>query len=253
MLFLLSLIHLALNPTQNEGAFPLHEQRAETQKWLSFLLIEREDQTREALARAEHFVPMLRPVFRNEGVPEDLIWLALIESSFRNDAESPTGAVGMFQFKQETANAFGLVVRGRTDQRLQPIQAARAAARYLRYLREKFASWDLVLAAYNLGEGDLRRTMLARDSETWEDVRPFVREETQNYVEKIRAAAIIGNRHLAEKGPTPAILHTVAKGDTLFGIARTYNVSLEALRNLNGLNGNHISPGQRLTIPHTTP
>ncbi|CAM2009434.1 transglycosylase SLT domain-containing protein [Acanthopleuribacter pedis] len=253
MITLLCLLHAFTFPTAEAKGFPLHRERAETLKWQDFLLVERRDQTRDALDRAEYFVPLIRPLFRAEGVPEDLVWLALIESSFRNHVESPTGAVGMFQFKRETATAFGLVVRGRTDQRLEPIKAGAAAARYLRYLRGKFASWDLVLAAYNLGEGDLRRTMAARNSLTWEEVRPFVREETQNYVEKIRAAAIIGNRHLGNLNPQTPLRHTVLKGDTLYSIARTYGVPVDELRALNGLVGNHISPGQALTVPKAAP
>lgn len=251
MMLLMCLIQAFSYPT-GEG-FPLHRDRSETMKWQTFLLVERQDQTADALARAEYFVPMLQPIFRSEGVPEDLVWLALIESSFRNQAESPTGAVGMFQFKRETATAFGLTVRGRTDQRLEPAKAGAAAARYLRYLREKFASWDLVLAAYNLGEGDLRRTMAAKGSLTWEEVRPYLREETQNYVEKIRAAVIIGNEHMARQETKAPLQHTVIKGDTLYSIARTYQVSLETLRALNGLAGNHIDIGQALTIPKPEP
>lgn len=202
LMFILLTLMLTLNP----DTFDLHADSPETQRWKKFLLEVRQKQTEIALVNATTYVPIFRQIFQEEGVPDNLLWLAMIESSFRPDAQSPTGAGGMFQFKRETAKILGLRVQGGADERMEPEKAARAAAKYLSYLRQRFESWDLVLAAYNLGEGDLRRAMRRHGADEWEEIRPFIREETQNYVGKVKAAALIGNTHLEslESGQAPA-------------------------------------------------
>ncbi|CAM2065800.1 Transglycosylase SLT domain-containing protein [Sulfidibacter corallicola] len=234
--------------------FNLEAESAEVLQWIDFLEMERQEQTRGALERATYFVPRFKDIFRQEGVPENLVWLALIESSFRNHATSSSAAVGMFQFKAETATAFGLKVNGHVDERRQPHAAARASARYLAYLRSKFDSWELVLAAYNLGEGDLRRAMQARDVLTWLEIKPFVREQTQNYVGKVKAAALIGNRHLAQfaDNPVTPLYYEVRKGDTLYRIARNHGIEVDLLMQANGLGNSAIREGQTLLIPPAT-
>lgn len=274
---LLLMFALCLNP----DTFDLHPESPEVERWKRFLLEVRQKQTELALENARTYVPRLRPIFQEEGVPHDLIWLALIESSFRPNAQSPTGAGGMFQFKAETARILGLKVKGSSDERMEPEKAARAAARYLSYLRGRFESWELALAAYNLGEGTLRRAMRAHGADEWEEIRPFVREETQNYVGKVKAAALIGNNHLdglfvetveslpteevaqaaAESLETPAPLvvevpaprievetYTVQSGDTLWSIARRHGLDLAQLKRLNHLRNQHISIGQVLKV-----
>ena len=181
--------------------FDLEPDSAETRRWVAYLDDVRYHQTHTALLNAIEHLPRLRAIFNEEGIPEDLVWMALIESGFRHDATSPTGAQGMFQFKVLTARAFGLSVSPKEDDRDDPYLAARAAAKYLAYLRAKFDSWELVLAAYNLGEGDLRRTMQARKAKTWREVKPFVRPETRAYVGKVKAAAVIGNDFLKSEMP----------------------------------------------------
>ncbi len=234
------------------GVFDLAPHSAETQRWVNFLEVERAQQTSDALARAVIWVPRLKPYFHQEGVPEDLVWLALIETSFRPDPTSPTGAQGMFQFKAETARLFGLTVVGGVDERNDPHKAARAAARYLNYLHNKFQDWDLVLAAYNLGEGDLFRAMKRRKVSTWKAIQPHVRKETRHYVAKVKAAAVIGNRHLNQAvRPQESLTGTyrVQKGDTLYSIARHYQLTAKELKHYNGLHSNLITPGQILRIP----
>ena len=232
-------------------SFELADGSPEVESWKHFLTHERASQTKRALISARKYVPTLKKIFTEEGVPEDLVWLALIESSFRPDAVSPTNARGMFQFKKATARAFGLKVSGKVDERMNPQLAARASARYLLYLRAKFETWELVLAAYNLGEGDLRRAMAKHKKKTWEEIRPLLRVETQEYVAKIKAAAIIGNLEMAGKGnwETDVSTHLVHKGETLYSIAKKYQLDVDKLRSLNNLSGNHIEIGQILLLP----
>ena len=224
----------------------------ETQRWAQYLLEDRGADTRDALQNARHYVPEFKTIFRNAGLPEDLVWIALVESGFRRDAVSATGAVGMYQFKVITGRAFGLVIDRHKDQRLDPIASAKAAARYLRYLRQKFSSWELTLAAYNLGEGDLRRIMAQNDAQHWHQVRQFVRPQTQHYLYKIRAAAIIGNDFLNHHPLALAEgerVYLVQRGDTLYSIAKRFKISVERIVAHNQLEDSQIRPGRHLVLP----
>lgn len=141
--------------------------------------------------RAAALLPRLRPIFVAEGVPPELVWLAEAESSFNPAARSPVGAKGLFQLMPETARALGL----RTflsDQRTDPEQSARAAARYLRTLHGRFGNWALALAAYNAGEGRVARTLAARQASTFTAIADALPAETRMYVPKV--CALIATR-----------------------------------------------------------
>lgn len=136
--------------------------------------------------RAAVLAPRLREIFREEGVPPELIWVAEVESSFNPAARSPVGALGLFQFMPATAESFGLSVSP-VDQRLDPEMNARAAAQYLRQLYQRFGSWQLALAAYNGGQGRVARLLRQHEASRFEDIAPFLPSETQMYVPKVMA------------------------------------------------------------------
>lgn len=108
------------------------------------------------LARSTKFVEGFRRIFRKLGVPEELVYLPLIESGYMENAISPAKAVGVWQFTAETGRRFNLKSNDWFDLRRDPMQSARAAALYLKQLHKKFKSWDLALAAYNSGAGTVR-------------------------------------------------------------------------------------------------
>ena len=141
---------------------------------------------RPAPARAAALMPTLRAAFIAEGVPPELVWLAEAESSFNPEARSPVGAKGLFQFMPETARSLGLSTF-LPDDRTNPEKSARAAARYLRTLHGKFGNWALVLAAYNAGEGRVRRTLTAQRAETFTEIATALPAETRMYVPKVCA------------------------------------------------------------------
>lgn len=235
--------------------FQLRPESDDTRRWVSYFLEERTATTTDALHNARHYAREFRDIFRQQGLPEDLIWIAFVESGFRGDAVNNSGATGMFQFKRGTALAFGLKVNHTVDERLDPIASAKAAARYLVYLKEKFATWELVLAAYNLGEGDLRRTMARQQATHWNQVKHLVRQQTQDYADKIRAAALIGNDFL-HAHPLPAgtsSVYLVKKGDTLFGISKRFKVPLSQIMELNHMKDHHLRPGRHLLLPARSP
>jgi membrane-bound lytic murein transglycosylase D len=135
---------------------------------------------------AATWVPRLKPLFRGAGAPQELVWLAEVESSFDPEARSPAGAVGMYQLMPGTARDLGLKVTPK-DERLVPEKNARAAATYLARLRRQFGDWSLALAAYNAGPGRVADTLKRRRATSYDAIAPHLPAETQMYVPKFEA------------------------------------------------------------------
>jgi membrane-bound lytic murein transglycosylase D len=142
-------------------------------------------------ARAQTYVPRLKPIFSAQGTPPALVWLAEVESSFDPKARSPAGAMGMFQFMASTARAQGLSLSPR-DERLDPDKSARAAAKYLRYLYGRFGDWRLALAAYNAGETRVHNLLTRYKTRSYSAISTRLPAETQMYVPKVEAT--VGKR-----------------------------------------------------------
>jgi len=145
--------------------------------------------SREIPKSADRYIARLKPIFAAFGVPEELVWVAEVESSFDASAQSPAGAVGLFQLMPTTARSQGLTV-GRRDERTHPEKSARGAAAYLKYLRERFGDWRLALAAYNAGEGRVQRLLDQTKGKTFEDIASKLPAETQLYVPKVEGLVL---------------------------------------------------------------
>ncbi|MBB5021774.1 LysM peptidoglycan-binding domain-containing protein [Desulfurispira natronophila] len=144
------------------------------------------------LQRANYYLPMIREIFHEEGVPEDLAYVALIESGFRPTARSHAGAVGIWQFMPRTGQYYGLDVNWWIDERRDPIKSTRAAARYLNDLYNIFDDWYLALAGYNAGQNRVLREMNRLGVDSFWEIHTLPRE-TREYVPAILAAIIIAN------------------------------------------------------------
>lgn len=131
-------------------------------------------------------LPLVQGRFNENGVPTELVWLAEVESSFDPQAISPVGAKGLFQFMPKTAEWMGLALNP-DDERTDPSKSAFAAAKYLRYLYGRFESWPLVLAAYNAGEGRVRRLMKEQQASDFNGIAAALPSETRMYVPKVLA------------------------------------------------------------------
>ena len=140
-------------------------------------------------AGAQKFVPRLKPIFAAEHVPEALVWLAEVESGFDARVQSPAGALGMFQLMPTTAKDLGLSLWP-FDQRKQAELSARAAARYLRQLHEKFGDWRLAVAAYNAGPGAVDRLLKQQKAASYAEIATRLPAETQMYVPKVEATIL---------------------------------------------------------------
>lgn len=139
------------------------------------------------------YEPMIRATLREEGLPEDLIFVAMIESGFRPSARSPAKAVGMWQFMAGTGRDMGLTINRYVDERKDPVKSTRAAARYLKKLHSRYNSWPLALAAYNAGPGTVDKEIVRLNSNSyWKlSAEEGIYEEARRYVPKILAAAFI--------------------------------------------------------------
>lgn len=135
----------------------------------------------------------LKEIFRDEGVPEALLHVALIESKFQPKVKSRAGAVGMWQFMKGTARAYGLRIGVFEDQRKDPILSSIAAARHLRDLYNKYQDWWLALAAYNSGSGRVDRAIKkGRTRDFWSlSARRLLPGQTRRYVPRFIAVHYI--------------------------------------------------------------
>jgi membrane-bound lytic murein transglycosylase D len=193
------------------------------------------------LARSGRYLPMILDVFQQKGLPEELVFTAMIESGFNPVAVSHAGAKGLWQFMAPTARLYGLRVDRWLDERLDPEKSTVAAANYLRDLYTVFGSWDLAQAAYNAGEVRVQQAIQRTGSrDFWRLHRsPILLEETKNFVPAIHAATLIGREPerygftVIPEEPLRYEQVTVPKGSRL---ARLAGLSGVPLRDLEGLN-----------------
>lgn len=205
------------------------------------------------LRRSGKFQDLIQHELREWRLPEDLIWLSMIESGFDARVKSPAGAVGLWQFMPATGAVYGLVQNKHVDQRKNPKLATTAAAHHLRDLYMRFGSWDLALAAYNMGYEQLLDRI---DRYGTADFNELARQEalpseTASYVPKIAAAALIAN-NLERFGfdqveimrPIDIAEIAVPPRLSLKTLAKAAGVSLKTIRSLNpDLLGDKMPPG----------
>ena len=148
-----------------------------------------------ALARSGKYMPMIAQVLHEEGVPEELAYLALIESGFVTHSSSSSGAVGLWQFVPSTARNYGLKIDSWVDERRDPIKSTRAAAAYLKDLHNYFGRWYLAIAAYNAGQGAIEKAMQSSGAKDfWTlSTKAKLNDETRNFVPKFVAASLIAS------------------------------------------------------------
>src|SRR6185369_15876909 len=194
------------------------------------------------LARSGRYLPMILEVFREKGLPDDLVFTAMIESGFNPVAVSRAGAKGLWQFMAPTARLYGLRVDRWMDERLDPEKSTVAAANYLRDLYAQFGSWDLAQAAYNAGEVRVQQAIQgsgSRDFWVLHRRSPHLLPETKNFVPAIHAATLIGRQPehygftVVPEEPVRYDVVSVPKGSRLMRLAGLSGVPLADLEQLN--------------------
>jgi membrane-bound lytic murein transglycosylase D len=162
-------------------------------RWIEFFAVKAHDRFATYLARAGRYEDMIRTRLRAAGLPEDLLYLAMIESGMNPNAYSRAHAAGMWQFIRGTGRRYDLQIDFWVDERRDPFKATDAAIAHLGDLYEEFGSWYLAAAAYNAGAGRVSRGIKKTGSTDFYDLADarVLRSETRNYVPKLVAAAII--------------------------------------------------------------
>jgi len=149
--------------------------------------------TENALKRANYFIPMVRKIFRQEGLPEELAYLAVVESGFNPFATSPANAAGIWQFIPSTGRRFGLRIDDYIDERRDPYKSTIAAAKYLKTLYNMFGSWELAIAAYNCGEKCVAKRLESSSATSFSEIKDTLPSQTKEYVPRFFAILLIAN------------------------------------------------------------
>ncbi|MBS0032324.1 transglycosylase SLT domain-containing protein [Chitinophaga sp. 22321] len=144
--------------------------------------------------KGQPYFNMIEKVFRDNGIPEEMKYLAVIESSFNTNARSRVGAVGAWQFMAGTARIFGLSVGKKVDERKDFYKSTLAAAQFLNQLYAQFDDWLLVVAAYNCGAGGVQRAINASGRKDFWGMQYFLPAESRNHVYKFIATGYILDR-----------------------------------------------------------
>jgi len=194
------------------------------------------------LARSEKYIPFMKNLLRENGLPEDLVYLALIESGFNPYAYSRSKASGPWQFIYLTGKKYGLKVNWWVDERRDPEKSTIAAAKYLKDLYDMFECWYLAAAGYNAGENKIINAMKRyRTEDFWELSKyHYLKKETKDYVPQMIAAALIakdpekyGFTDIEYEEPLQYEKVKVPPATDLRIIAKALEISLEELKDLN--------------------
>ncbi len=144
------------------------------------------------LRRSGQYMKLARKIFAEEGVPLDITWLGQVESAWKPKAVSWASASGLWQFVPSTGRRFNLRQTAYIDERNSYEQATRASARYLKWLSERYnGNWELAIAAYNTGEGNIDRAIARAGTANFWTIYPYIMQETRNYVPNILAVILI--------------------------------------------------------------
>ena len=199
------------------------------------------------LDRSCRYLPYLRAELAKAGLPQDLVWLAMVESQFAPNVTSRAGAAGMWQFMRSTGRRYGLRIDRYVDERFNWQRETQAATAYLKDLRDMFeGDWALAVSAYNMGEHGLQRTLAAAGDERnlWRLMETpagsqKMREETKKFYAKLLASIIVAKSpetygFEVNAGPPEETLRVPVKGSySLAALERSCGMSSGALRRLN--------------------
>jgi len=202
------------------------------------------------LYRSGMFMSMARRIFREEGIPENVAWLGQVESAWKPVAMSHMAASGLWQFIPGTGSRYGLRRTAHVDERNSLDEATRASARYLKFLFNRYGNWELAMAGYNCGEGNVDRAIRRAGVSNFWAAYPYLPKETRNYVPNILATILVANSPgqygFGHIRPAPALRYDrirVPASTNLGILAQASDTSVQYIRYLNPhLRGNVTPP-----------
>ncbi|KJU87357.1 lytic transglycosylase [Candidatus Magnetobacterium bavaricum] len=238
---------LAVSGVGNGNAFYGHhaldsKAKAAVEGYLTYFSKKIKSSFAQWLTYGSRYVPLMKQVLEEHNIPEDLVYLSLIESGFNIFARSNSHAVGPWQLMASTATRLNLKINYWVDERHDPIKSTKAASSYLRFLFEKFGSWDLAIAAYNAGELNIENAL--RRSNTTSFWKLFssshIRQETKQFVPKFLAAREIGQMpekygldDVDVRTPFAFDVVIISPPATLGFVAEAAGTTVEKIRELN--------------------
>ncbi len=209
-------------------------------RYIEYYTIENKEKFKVWLERSGAYMPILRKIFREEGLPLDLTYLPIIESAFKTSAYSRARAAGLWQFIPGTGKKYGLRITWWVDERRDFEKSTRSAAKYLKFLFGEFNSWNLALAGYNAGEGRVQRAIRYTKTDDFWKLRTHLPRETRNYVPAFLASVIVaknpGHYGLDNvKYEKPIIFEKISinRSVPIENLAKCANTSKEEIKRLN--------------------
>ena len=209
--------------------------------FIDFFSVRNRDYTRGVLEKKDYYFSIIEPYLKEYGLPDDLKYLAIVESGLVPRAQSRAGAVGLWQFMPSTGRSYGLSNSWYIDDRMDPNQATDAACRYLKSLYNTFGRWDLAIAAYNCGPGNVRKAIRRSGykKDFWQIYR-YLPRETRSYIPQFIAINYVLN-YAEEHNLFPDQKSSLALSDTivvsqylhLATFAHFADIALEELLDLN--------------------
>ncbi len=229
--------------------------------YLNRYLTENRERSQRILGRSYVYFPEIESLLREHGMPEDLKYLAVVESALYPEALSRVGAAGIWQFMKETGRSYGLEVNSTVDERYELEKATLAAIEYLRNKHRRFGSWALALAAYNSGAGRVSRAIKRGRSKNFWRIRRYLPRETRNYVPAFIAATYLFkyyDEHGLEPEAPPLDLQlteriTVYEQLSFGRIAQLTGLDLETIAFLNPAYRRGYIPASRRGYPLVLP
>jgi LysM repeat protein len=207
------------------------------------------------LYRSGMFMTMARRIFREEGIPENVAWLGQVESAWKPVAMSHMAASGLWQFIPGTGARYGLRRTAFVDERNSLEEATRASARYLKFLFNRYGNWELAMAGYNCGEGNVDRAIRRAGVANFWAAYPYLPKETRNYVPNILATILVANSPstygFGHIRPAPALRYDrirVPASTNLSIIAQASDTTAQYIRYLNPHLRSNMTPPEPYII-----